>query len=146
MNHLRLEILEFGSLFQKQSIGLRYEVLRRPLNIGFDPADLEQEFNEIHIAAILGSEVAGCLLLKKIDDDTVKMRQVAVSEKYQGHGIGKKMVLFSEEIAKEKGFKKMELHARETAVPFYLQLNYGKIGERFEEVGIPHWKMEKNIQ
>jgi predicted GNAT family N-acyltransferase len=39
----------------------------------------------------------------------------------------------------------MVLHARETAVPFYLKLGYEVVGGQFEEVGIPHFKMEKKL-
>jgi predicted GNAT family N-acyltransferase len=39
----------------------------------------------------------------------------------------------------------MILHARATAVPFYLRLGYTVVGEPFEEVGIPHRGMEKAL-
>ncbi len=42
-------------------------------------------------------------------------------------------------------FDKITLHARKNAVPFYLALGYKIIGEEFEEVGLPHFEMEKNI-
>ena len=40
-----------------------------------------------------------------------------------------------------QGGSEIALHARESAVPFYLALGYGLVGEPFEEVGIPHRKM-----
>jgi predicted GNAT family N-acyltransferase len=39
----------------------------------------------------------------------------------------------------------MVLHARETAVPFYNALGYNSVGAQFEEVGIPHFRMEKAL-
>jgi predicted GNAT family N-acyltransferase len=71
------------------------------------------------------------------------MRQVAVAAAMQGKGVGARLVAASEDFAKEHGFQKITLHARETAVLFYERIGYQKIGERFEEVGIPHFKMEK---
>ena len=53
------------------------------------------------------------------------------------------MVRFSEELAIDKGFDKMVLSARDTAVSFYLRLGYELVGEPFEEVTIPHRKMLK---
>ncbi|KXK56559.1 MAG: Histone acetyltransferase HPA2-like protein [Chlorobi bacterium OLB7] len=73
------------------------------------------------------------------------MRQVAVAESAQRSGIGKAMVDFSEHFAREHGFSEITMHARETAVPFYLNLGYEIIGDRFEEVSIPHFKMRKEI-
>jgi predicted GNAT family N-acyltransferase len=39
----------------------------------------------------------------------------------------------------------MILHARETAVAFYENLAYSKVGDRFVEVTIYHWAMEKRL-
>ncbi|NOZ36403.1 MAG: GNAT family N-acetyltransferase [Chlorobi bacterium] len=41
--------------------------------------------------------------------------------------------------------QKIVLHARKTAVSFYLKLNYKIISEQFYEVGIPHFKMRKML-
>ena len=73
------------------------------------------------------------------------MRQVAVAENRQKQGIGQRLVAYSETWAQRNAFEKMTLHARETAVPFYLKLGYTTVGERFFEVGIPHFKMEKSL-
>ena len=35
------------------------------------------------------------------------------------------------------------LHAQESVVEFYTPLGFKKIGERFFEADIPHWKMIK---
>jgi predicted GNAT family N-acyltransferase len=48
-------------------------------------------------------------------------------------------------LALQLGFARMVLHARETAVPFYKVLEYNIVGDRFEEVGIPHFRMEKAL-
>lgn len=125
---------------------MRYEVLRKPLNLQFNEEDLKKEYLDFHIAAYVDGKLAGILLLKPSDDPIViKMRQVAVDASIQGRGVGKAMVKFSEAFVKEKGFTSIELHARETAVPFYLSLNYLIVGDRFEEVGIPHFKMVKML-
>ena len=42
-------------------------------------------------------------------------------------------------------FSVMVLHARQTAVPFYLKLGYAEVGAPFQEVGIPHRCMEKPL-
>ena len=71
------------------------------------------------------------------------MRQLAVAAELQGQGIGTALVEFAEALAREIGYRRMILHARETAVPFYEKQGYSIIGEGFEEVTIPHWAMEK---
>jgi ribosomal protein S18 acetylase RimI-like enzyme len=73
------------------------------------------------------------------------MRQVAVASEAQRQGVGRAMVEFSETFARRLGFTRMVLHARENAIPFYERLGYCRIGERFEEVTIPHWEMVKEL-
>ncbi len=110
-------------------------------------SDLEAEKDSFHLACYNeneAEEVIGCLVLKPIpESNELKMRQVAVKENHQGKGVGRKLVEFSEEFAKQEAYTKMTLHAREVAKDFYLALDYKIVGEQFEEVGIPHYKMEK---
>lgn len=136
---------EFGSRIQIQSIGLRYEVLRKPLGLQFDSPDLAAENEEIHITALDDQFVAGCMILKKTSEKMVKMRQVAVHPQAQSAGIGKAMVEFAENWCRKNGVNEIQLHARQTAVPFYLKQNYEIFGEPFNEVGIPHRAMKKLI-
>ena len=107
---------------------------------------LAAEYDQRHLVATAASgAIVGYLNLTPLDAQTVKMRQVAVSPEAQGQGIGTALVRFSEALAAQQGFHEMVLHARETAVPFYLRLGYEQVGERFEEVGIPHFKMRKQL-
>ena len=73
------------------------------------------------------------------------MRQLAVVPDLQRQGIGKALVEYSEALARQNGYRRMILHARETAVAFYEKLGYSRFGDQFEEVTIPHWAMEKQL-
>jgi predicted GNAT family N-acyltransferase len=136
---------EFGSRIQIQSIGLRVEVLRKPLGLQFDPTDLAEEKYEIHLVAMDGSLVCGCMLLKSKEGGEMKMRQVAVIQHLQGKGIGRKMVEHAEALCREMRYNKITLHARDEALEFYLNQNYLVDGEPFTEVGIKHYKMYKQL-
>lgn len=138
-------VLEFGSEAQRLSVELRFEVLRKPLGLNFDPSDLAREGEDYHLASFIDSKIVGILLLKPVSKETVKMRQVAVKTDSQNKGIGKSLVRFAEEFAQKKGYTTMQLNARKTALPFYLALEYQTLGDEFHEVGIPHLKMEKNL-
>lgn len=143
-----MQILEiqFGTPEFDEAVRLRYEVLRKPLGLEYTAEQLAAEYDNIHLAAFDATgRVIGYLNLTPVDLEHVKMRQVAVHPDMQGAGVGKDLVLASEAVAKRAGFKKISLHARETAVPFYLKLDYSLVGERFEEVTIPHFYMEKKM-
>jgi len=144
---INVKQVDFESKEYFQSLGLRYDVLRRPLHIHFDIKDLQSESSDIHIAAFFDSQIVGCLILSEISDKpfVYKMRQVAVHADFQRKGVGKLMVDFCEKLAFQKGMKTISLHARETAVPFYLSLQYCIVGNQFLEVNIPHYKMTKEL-
>lgn len=142
---MQILVLPYQSPLQIASISLRRNVLRIPLGLDFTQQELDEELHHIHVAYVSDHQVLGILLLKPINANIIKMRQVAVEPNQQGQGIGKIMVAFSEQWAKENGFKTIELNARKTAVPFYLNLAYQIEGSEFEEVGIPHARMIKEL-
>lgn len=136
----------FGTPEFDALLALRYDILRKPLGLDFTVEQIAAEYDSVHLACYDDSwELLGCLTLLPVDENSVKMRQVAVAANAQGRGVGRFLVAASENWARKKGFSKMILHARETAVPFYLKLGYRKVGKRFEEVGIPHFKMERGL-
>lgn len=145
LTYIEYKELAFKSDLQKKSILLREEILRKPLGLEFSEDELEEEYNQFHLAAISENKIISILLLQVVDPQRIKMRQVAVQQNLQGKGIGKSLVLFAEKFALEKGFSKMGLHARMEAVPFYEKLGYETFGEQFMEVNIPHYFMSKQL-
>jgi len=138
--------IQFGTPEFDNSISLRYDVLRKPLGLQFEIKDIEKEWDSIHIACYDKNAImVGILVLKPLDDDTLKMRQVAVDPNQQKNGIGQFMVDFSENWARDNGYKRIELHARIEAVPFYEKLSYTKQGNIFKEVNIDHLFMFKDV-
>ncbi len=140
-----IKIINYFGTQYFQELALRNEILRKPLGLKFSLNDLKDEINQHHIGAFYEEKLIGCLLLMPIDSNIIQMRQVAVDENFRAKGIGKEMVLFSEEYSQKLGYKKIILHARETATKFYEKLNYKKVGSEFIEVKIPHWEMVKLI-
>lgn len=142
---LSVKVIEYGSSDYQLEIKLRNKVLREPLGMTLSESELSQDKGDMHIAAFSDEQFVGCLLLKPQANGVAKMRQVAVDSSQQGKGIGRLLVEYSEIIALQSGFKEIVLNARETVVPFYQSLGYQVEGERFQEVGIPHFKMRKSI-
>ena len=140
--HIECELIDWGSVKYIQSLALRYEVLRKPLGMIFDPAIFPEEKGDIHLVANHGDWLVGCMILTEAGND-LKMRQVAVANKYRRNKVGARMVALAEAKAIEMGKRKMVLHARDSALDFYLSLGYYIVGDQFEEVGIPHHRMEK---
>jgi ribosomal protein S18 acetylase RimI-like enzyme len=87
----------------------------------------------------------GCCMLVEEDSQTVRLRQMAVLNALQGKGIGKALMLFAENLARDRGFRKIIMHARKNAVGFYEKMGYSSIGDEFIEISLPHFLMEKKL-
>lgn len=126
-------------------VELRRRVLRLPLGLDFLPGQLESEAGDLHLAAFADGTPLGALLLTDRGGGVVQMRQVCVEPDHQGSGIGAALVHESEAEARRRGFRRMMLHARDSAVGFYRRLGYWEEGPPFEEVSIPHQEMVREL-
>lgn len=142
---MALKIIDHGSKEYSQMVQLRKDILRKPLGLDFDPEELENEKSEILIGAFEEEKMLGCCMLIKHDTKTIRLRQMAVLNNLQGKGIGRALMQFAENIARDLGFRRITMHARKSAIGFYEKLGYSVTGEEFTEVTIPHFNMEKSL-
>jgi GNAT superfamily N-acetyltransferase len=142
---LAIREVAHGSPEYDEGERLRIRVLRDPIGVPRDPAERAEERTLRHVAAFEGERMVGYLMLADQGNGAVRMRQVAVDFDRQRRGIGKALVVRSEELARKSGYQTMLLHAREPAVPFYAALGYEVFDEPFIEVTIPHRKMRKGL-
>lgn len=145
---MKLTELKFNSEEYKNSLTFREEILRKPLNLKFTQADLSGEESQFHYAIFSDSEkneakIIACVSFKPLNDEVIKLRQMAVSNSFQGQGLGKRLIEFSEIEIQKKGYLSVEMAARKTAIKFYEKLGYQIIGKEFIEVGIAHVMMKK---
>ena len=127
-------------------VQLRYEILRKPLELEFNKEDLEKEKDDILIGAFDEERLLGCCVLTPLSQKEIKLRQMAVQNNLQGKGIGASLVNYAENISRDKGYESISMHARTTAMGFYKSLGYKTSGDEFMEVSIPHYKMQKKLR
>ncbi|HEY6901872.1 MAG TPA: GNAT family N-acetyltransferase [Puia sp.] len=142
---MALRMIDHGTKEYLQMVSLRNDILRKPLGLSFDQEELDSEKDDILMGAFEDDRLLGCCLLTRMDANTVRLRQMAVPNSMQGKGIGRALMIFAENIARDLGYKKLCMHARQTAVGFYQKLGYSITGEPFVEVTIPHYIMEKAL-
>jgi predicted GNAT family N-acyltransferase len=137
---MALRMIDHGTKEYLQMVHLRHEILRKPLGLTFDEAELEKEKEDILIGAFEDDRLLGCCLLSPMDASTIRLRQMAVPNNMQGKGIGRALMIFAENIARDQGYRKrLCMHARKTAIGFYQKLGYAVSGDEFTEVTIPHY-------
>lgn len=147
MLHLSFREVRYGTTDYHKTVALRETLLRKPLGLVFAPQELEKEHAHIHLAMWQHHhELLACLVMVPTGAQNVwKMRQVAVRADWQGKHIGQQLIVEAEGLASKRNINRIYLHARKPVVGFYERLGYQKVGRIFEEVGIPHQKMEKQL-
>jgi N-acetylglutamate synthase-like GNAT family acetyltransferase len=142
---MAIKQIDHGTAEYLLMVNLRDNVLRRPLGLTFNHEELMAEKEDILIVCMDDGEILGCCILAKINETTVKLRQMAVPDKLHGKGIGASIMQFAENLARDKGFKIITMHARDTAIGFYEKFGYQLKGKQFIEVNLPHHVMEKAL-
>ncbi|MFL5788609.1 MAG: GNAT family N-acetyltransferase [Flavisolibacter sp.] len=142
---MALKIIDYGTEEYEEMLKLRDEILRKPLGLHFSPEEVEKEKSNLLIAAYEDKKMLGCCMLVQENPGTVRLRQMAVINDLQGKGIGRALMQFAENLARDRGYKKITMHARKNAIGFYEKLGYRKVGKEFFEITIPHYVMEKEL-
>jgi ribosomal protein S18 acetylase RimI-like enzyme len=125
---------------------LRYRILREPWKQPRGSERNEGDATGMHFGLYDSNQLLGILRLDSMEIGISQIRFMAVETSNQGKGIGENLMLFAEEISKNRGDKKIILHAREIALGFYEKLGYQLIEKSHLVFGeIQHYLMEKNI-
>ncbi|MDJ0619028.1 MAG: GNAT family N-acetyltransferase [Calothrix sp. MO_192.B10] len=137
--------IEYLSIEYSRECHLRDIYLRKPLGLSLSEHDTKGEELQIHLGAFIEDKLIGCILIEPVGDGIYKLRQMLVIPEFQGCGMGTKLLKFAEDRCWHLGAERIFLHAREYASGFYAKYGYKIVSHPFEELGIPHYVMEKRI-
>src|SRR5688572_12898598 len=99
---------------------LRFEILRKPWNQPYASTKDEWEDQSIHVLMVdEKDEAVACGRLQVNSKNEGQIRSMAVRTDLQGKGLGKKIIEYIEQRAKELEMKTILLDARINAVKFY---------------------------
>ena len=79
--------------------------------------------------------------LDEQDPSKAKIGRMAVLKDFRGQGIGTALLGEAIRAGMMQGASIFELHAQQSAAPFYAKLQFKPDGPIFDEVGIPHQRM-----
>lgn len=129
---------------------LRTEVFVNEQNVPIE-LELDEKDNSehtIHIGYFNGDELIGVARLIDMDKEVIHIGRVAIDKNHRGEGIGHKLILGCEDIAKKvlnRDFN-IELSAQVYAETFYKKLDYNRINNNiYIDAGIEHIDMRKTI-
>ena len=143
LDELKFKKIEFGSIEYKNLINFRFFNLRKPLKLEWSVEDLKDENKQFHFAVYLDKEIIGCCVLKKINDSKIRLRQMAVMEKYRGMKVGTYIIKKAEDFCQKLGIIEIDITARCYALQFYKKNGYTSYGDTFIDVTLESVKMKK---
>ena len=133
-----VEILKFKPEFRKAFKDLNIEWIEKYFTVEpeddkvlSNPEVIIKNGGEIFFAKY-NNEIVGTCAAIKIDDNTIELAKMAVTEKAQGKQIGKKLALAVIEFARSKGVEQLVLETSDklvAAVNLYEKLGFEKINE-----------------
>lgn len=124
---------------------IRYRVFQQEQGV-----DSKLEFDGFddqcdHVLAYLNHQAVGTARIRYLNARVAKVERVAVLAHLRGRGIGKQLMETVLALLTDKGVSTAQIHAQVGVRSFYHQLGFVAEGETFEEAGIPHIKMSKQL-
>ena len=117
-----------------------------PVELELD--DKDHSKNTVHIGYFNDDKLIGIARLIDLDKDIIHIGRVAIDKDYRGKGIGRKLIIGCETIAKNilKREVIIELSAQIQAEKFYESLGYNRVNDKiYLDAGIEHVDMRKVI-
>ena len=129
---------------------LRIEVFVKEQNVPIELELDEKDYSEntVHIGYFDDDKLIGIARLIDLDKDVIHIGRVVIDKEYRGKGIGHKLIISCENIAKQILKKEViiELSAQIQAEKFYESLGYNRINDKiYLDAGIEHVDIRKVI-
>ena len=113
---------------------------------GVDPS-LERDEHDaeaLHLIALDGERIVGTCRIRVVGEFGW-LGRMAVELDKRRDGVGAELLAAGEEAARERGARRLRLHAQVAAQGFYARAGYEARGEPFVEDGIDHVMMERAL-
>ncbi|HOH09057.1 MAG TPA: GNAT family N-acetyltransferase [bacterium] len=102
----------------------------------------ELEHSALHILGEMAGEPMAAARIRFLGE-YAKLERIAVRKAWRGRGLGRELVEYMIEVARERGFHKFKMHAQAHLVEFYRVHGFEPKGEMFQEAKIDHYLMVK---
>lgn len=142
---IEMRRIEYATDEYESSIDIRNEAFRKPWGLDIRDEDLSGDQNMEMYGGYLDGKMIATVFLAEDDKDTARVKSVAILEEYRRHGLGRYLMDFIEDIAREKGYSKSNLMGRVSVEGFYHKLEYKTLSEPFDYQTIPHIEMTKDL-
>jgi predicted GNAT family N-acyltransferase len=127
------------------ALALRVEVFCGEQGVTFDGDRDGLDDEAVHLVAVEGDEVVGTCRLLIEPGATARFGRLCVRASARGTGVGALLLAEAEREARAAGATRIGMHAQTDALSLYRRAGFRPYGERFDEEGIEHLGMEKDL-
>jgi len=124
---------------------VRRQVFVREQGISEDLVFDGRDREALHMVVKDRERVIGSARVRFLADNQAKLERMAILKRYRHKGIGREMLLFLDTVWKDKQVQQVIIHAQLEVVPFYKLYGFDELGLPFQEAGIKHIKMRKQL-
>lgn len=112
-----------------------------PENIEIDQFEKQSD----HFLILDDKNPIGTARVRYLDNKTAKIERMAILKENRNKGAGSVLFKYILEFLKEKEISIVTINAQLHARDFYCKFDFNQVGDVFEEAGIKHIKMEREL-
>jgi predicted GNAT family N-acyltransferase len=127
------------------ALALRIDVFCGEQGVTFEGDRDGLDDDAVHLVAVEGDEVVGTCRLLIEPGGTARFGRLCVRASARGTGVGGLLLAEAEREARAGGARRIGMHAQTDALSLYRRAGFRPYGERFDEEGIEHLGMEKDL-
>ena len=110
---------------------------------GWEPD--ENDKTARNFIAIVEDKIVGTARFRESEPGTIKIERMATKKEYRGQGIGKAILDFMIEKIKKLNPKKIFANCQVQAREFYEKCGFKQVSEPYDQWGVMHIDMEREI-
>ncbi|MEO0926169.1 MAG: GNAT family N-acetyltransferase [Cyanobacteria bacterium J06643_13] len=143
----KIQLIKYNSEEFHQACQLRHKLFFALHNLPEDIVLDKNQANYFHAAIAIDKQVVAYGQLVPRKNKIYQICQMVVMPEHQRQDLGKKILLFLIDVAKQEQAIDLTLNARLTAVGFYQKLGFQTQGKQFPSstTGILHITMNRNL-
>ena len=144
MNQIKIEIVTYTE-YLAPITKIRTRVFQEEQGITSELEFDGLDHSATHLLAYVDGKPVGTARIRSLDEHTVKIERLAVLPEARRKGIGKQLTQKALTFAQEHHYQTAILNSQLYIKSLYEKLGFTQVGEVFDEAGIPHIKMSKEL-
>ena len=144
MNQIKIEIVTYTE-YLAPITKIRTRVFQEEQGITSELEFDGLDHSATHLLAYVDGKPVGTARIRSLDEHTVKIERLAVLPEARRKGIGQQLTQKSLAFAQEHHYQTAILNSQLYIKSLYEKLGFTQVGEVFDEAGIPHIKMSKQL-